>query len=105
MAREMYYLVQKISTATKRNLNFAGEVHVLICGKNDFTLFYDTPDGWNNCNRLSPYYVREHGYKRRCDAVRNWTYKNPNVDAPKWESDVRIVRAWVRCDNKVYVEA
>ena len=35
MAREMYYLVHSISTATERNENFAGEVHCYIHGKAD----------------------------------------------------------------------
>lgn len=105
MARGIYYLVQKISTATERNENFAGEVHVGIYGKGDYTLFRETPDGWCNCNLLSPYWVEKYGYVRECDAKRNWTYTHPDIDAPSWKAEVKIVRAWVRKDNKVYIEA
>lgn len=105
MAREIYFLIQKISTATVRNENFAGESECGIYGKGDYTLFRETVDGWHNCNLLTPYFVREYGYKRECDAKRNWIYKNPDVDAPYWKADVKIVRAWVRKDNRVFVEA
>ena len=104
MAREMFYLIQKISTATVRNENFAGQTATYIFGKGDYTLFAETEDGWVNCNLLAPYWVREYGYKRECDAKRNWVYKNPNIDEPYWKSDVRIVKAWVRKDNRVFLE-
>ena len=103
MAREIYYAVQKVSTATARNERFAREVHVSIIGKDDKTLFYDTPDGWNNCNLLAPYWVREYGYKRKCDAVRNWTYKHPGIGKPYWDDEVSVVTLWVRKDNTVAV--
>ena len=104
MAREIYYLIQKISTATERNVNFAGQVDTTIYGKGDYTLFRETGDGWGNCNLLAPYWVREYGYKRKCDACRNWVYKHPDIDAPYWKSEVRIIRAWVRKDNRVFIE-
>lgn len=104
MAREIYYLVQKISTATVRNTNFAGEVHTHIVGKCDETLFAETGSAFCDKDFLTPYFVRKYGYKRMCDAVRNWVYKNPDVDRPYWESEVKIIRAWVRKDNKVYLE-
>lgn len=106
MAREIYFLIQKISTATERNTNFEGEVHTHIVGKDDYALFRETSDTdvYGNFNFLTPYFVREHGYKRQCDAKRNWTYKHPDVDEPYWSSDVRIVRAWVRKDGKVCIE-
>ena len=104
MAREIYFLIQNISTATVRNENFAGESETTIYGKGDYTLFRETPDGMTNCNLLAPYWVREYGYKRECDAKRNWAYKNPAIDEPYWKAEVKIVRAWVRKDNRVFIE-
>ena len=101
MAREIYYAVQRIATATVRNEVFAGEVHTGIFGKGNFTLFTETDDGWYDCNFLAPYWVRKYGYKRKCDAMRNWVYKNPDMDEPYWKGDVRIITIWVHKDNKV----
>ena len=103
MAREIYYLVQNICTATARNENFAGEVHSYIHGKGDYLLFMETPDGWRNFNLLAPYWVRKYGYKRECDAKRCYTYTHPE-NSKYWSSEVKIIRAWVRKDNRVFLE-
>ena len=100
MARELYYLVESVSTATPGNKNFDGEVHTHIYGKSDYTLFRETPDGWCNCNLLAPHWIREYGYKRECDARRNWCYKHPQNDE-HWKTETRIITAWVRKDGKV----
>lgn len=102
MAMEIYYAVQSITTATEINENFHGEVHTCIYGKGDYKLFYETPDGWNNCNLLAPYFVRQYGYKRECDARRNWCYKNPE-NSRYWRTETKIVRLWVRKDNTVHI--
>ena len=103
MAREFYFGVQVISTATAANENFAGEVHSYIFGTGEEWLFAETGSAWNDCNRLYPSYVREYGYKRRCDAVRNYEYKHPQNDR-NWKTEVKIVRLWIRKDNQVFVE-
>ena len=103
MAREVYYLVQSISKATGDNRNFPGYTEMHIVGKNDNLLFRETPDKWGDCNLLAPYWVEKYGYKRRCDAVRNFTYKNPDIDRPYWETEVSIITAWVRKDGKVFI--
>ncbi len=104
MAREMYYLVQSISTATERNTNFAGECHLYYHGKGNELLFAETGLAHIDFDNLTPYFVREYGYKRLCDAERNWSYKNPENDK-YWTTEVQIVRAWVRKDNRVFIEA
>lgn len=103
MAREIYYLVQSISTATVRNVNFAGEVHTYIHGKNDELLFAETGSAFIDRNFLAPYWVRKAGYKRLCDAKRNYSYTHPD-NSKAWSTEVRIVRAWVRKDNRVFIE-
>ena len=102
MAREIYYLIESISTATERNENFAGEVHTYIYGKGDELMLMETPDGHCNVNHLTPYFVREYGYKRECDAKRNFSYTHPE-DSKYWKTETRIVRAWVRKDGNVWL--
>ena len=97
---EKYYLIKSVSTATPQNENFAGEVHTSIFGKNDYTLYRETPDGWCNCNLLAPYWVKEYGYKRLCDAKRNWCYKHPQNDK-HWRTTVEIETWAIRKDGTV----
>ena len=102
MARELYYLVESISTATDRNENFAGDVHLYYHGKGDELLYADTPDKYINTNKLTPYFVREYGYKRPCDAKRCFSYTHPE-NSKYWKTEVRIVTAWVRKDGRVFM--
>ena len=102
MAIKYFYAVHEISTATERNANFAGEVHAYIKGKENFTLFCETPDGWHNCNLLAPYWVKKYGYTRECDAKRNYTFNHPQNDK-YWKTEVRIVRLLVKHDNSVVI--
>lgn len=74
------YLVKQVSVATEENPNFAGETHVSFHGNH----------GIFDINAYSEYLVKEYGYKRRCDAKRNWTYKNPE-NSRFWKSTVEIV--------------
>ena len=103
MEREIYYLIDSISTATPENDNFKGHMENRIHGKGDYTLFCETTDGWRNFNLLAPYWVREYGYKRECDAKRNWSYNHPE-NSKYWKTEVKIIRVWVRKDNKVFIE-
>lgn len=103
MAREMYFLVESICTATERNQNFAGEMRYYLHGKKDECLLADGDErGWYNFNNLSAYHVREYGYKRKCDAARCYSYTHPQNDK-HWKTETRIVRAWVRKDGKVSI--
>lgn len=103
MAREMYYLVQSISTATERNENFAGEVHCYIHGKSDKLLQAETGSAFYDTNLLTPYFVRQYGYVRECDAKRCYSYTHPE-NSKAWTTEVNVVRAWVRKDNRVFIE-
>ncbi len=75
------YLVKQISVATKENPNFAGKISTSFHGKDGEFEIGDTHSG---------HLVREYGYKRRGDAKRNWTYKNPE-NSKYWKSTVEIV--------------
>ena len=100
MARELYYLVESVSTATPKNENFDGQVHTHLFGKGEIALFAETGSAFCDKNLLTPYFVRQYGYKRECDARRNWSYKHPQNDE-YWKTETRIITAWVRKDGKV----
>ena len=103
MAMEIYYLIEDITTATARNENFPGECHLRYIGKENKCLYSDGhKNGWYNYNFLTPGFVREYGYTRKCDAVRNWSYKNPD-NSEYWKGETRVVRAWVRKDGNVVI--
>lgn len=98
---EKYYAVMEKMAATDRNTNFAGEHRTAIIGKyNKLLLHEGDKSGWLDRNLLAPYWVREYGYKRPCDARRNWTYNHPE-NSKYWSSEVSIVTLWVRKDNTV----
>ena len=77
------YLVKLVSRATEANTNHAGEVNTSLYGKGEELLYSDSPDLWVKRDLLSWYFLNEYGYRRECDAKRNWLYRN-QVDDPKW---------------------
>lgn len=94
---ETYYFVEEVSTATPENKNWLGHVHTYIKGK-DYNIYVDVPDGWHNRDlRNCPNCIKEYGYKRACDAKRNWTYRNPQND-DFWKTTVKIVSFSIRMD-------
>lgn len=96
---ETYYFVKEVSTATPENKNFAGQVHTYIKGKDNFRLFEDVPDGWYNKDLTDcPYCIREYGYKRICDAKKNYTYKHPE-NSWSWTTKVKIVSIDIQKDS------
>lgn len=83
------YLVKETSVATENNKNFRGQTQVNYYGKGDRSIaaiYIQEPSMVSNRN----YLVREYGYKRKCDAERNWTYKNP-LNSEYWKSTVEII--------------
>ena len=74
---ERYCLVKTITKATEQNEHFKGAVHTHIFGKGGEILFAETGDPWIDRDCMTPYFVREYGYKRECDARRSYAYKNP----------------------------
>lgn len=78
------YVVKETSVGTEENPNFAGEVQVWLHGVGDNLL------SAREFNRLSDWFIREFGYARKCDAKRNWSYKNPENDN-YWQSTVEII--------------
>ena len=96
---ETYYFVKSVSTATPENKNFAGQVHTYIMGKDSYHLHEDVPDGWYNKDLTDcPNAIRTYGYKRVCDAKRNYSYTHPQNDL-YWQTKVRIVSIDVQKDK------
>ena len=74
---ERYYLVKTVTKATEYNEFSKGAVHTHVFGKNCEMLFAETGDPWIDRDYMTPYYIRNYGYKRECDARRSFAYKNP----------------------------
>lgn len=82
------YLVKITYKATENNKNFAGETHVYYEGKGEKTVKDDTS--------YFPWRVEEYGYKRECDAKRNYHFHNPTTETCNgvviWEKQVEVVK-------------
>ena len=86
------YLVKETSVATKENRNFAGQELIGYFGKGDKMLAYFGSHAKATHTEMDfdiPMII-EYGYKRKCDAARCWTYKNPDR-SEFWDSEVEIV--------------
>ena len=78
------YIIKETSIGTEENPNFAGWEQVSFHGIGDNILLA------RDFNRLYDRFIWEFGYTRKCDAKRNWTYKNPENDN-YWQSVVEIM--------------
>lgn len=84
------YLVKETSVATENNPNFKGKNVVAYFGKNDRMLKYEsnvTED--SNFDHIS-WLLEEYGYRRECDARKNYTYNNPE-NTKYWSSTIEII--------------
>ena len=100
---ERYYLVKTITKATEQNEHFKGAVHTHIFGKDGEMLFAETGDTWIDRDCMTPYFVREYGYKRECDARRSYAYKNPERSI-YWQERPEIITVEIHNDfGKEYV--
>ena len=91
------YLVMNVTTPTAENVknwpDNAGQVHVYFYGKEDYKLFA-RGSSWQNFDLINAYQIKEHGYKRECDAKRSYEYKNPQNDN-SWRTVVSIIECEV----------
>ena len=95
---EKYYLVKSITRATEQNKNFFGSVETHIRGKDCYTLYAEgTPDRWHDIDLMTPYFVRQYGYKRECDARRSYAYKHPER-SQWWQERVEIITVEIHND-------
>ena len=93
------YLVKSISTATANNHSCGGETHTYIHGKEEYLLFADTPDEYVARNQMTPYFVKEHGYKRECNARRAYSYTHPE-NTEYWRTVTEIIAVEIWNDGK-----
>lgn len=85
------YVVRIESVATKDNPNFAGQEVTSYFGKRDTMLAAQGShaEACHYAKPLTSWWVKEYGYKRRCDAERNWSYRNPE-NTKYWTSTATI---------------
>lgn len=85
-----YYLVRETCTATEKNRPFKNEVITYWYGKGDGCIrreaFISSEYDYDDTDWSLPYY----GYKRECDAKRNYTYRNSS-SSEYWKCEVDIV--------------
>ena len=87
------YLVMNVSTPTAANVANApdnsGAVHIHFYGVNGYHLFSRGSD-WHDFDMMNDWQIKEHGYKRECDAKRAWAYTNAQNDE-HWRTTVAII--------------
>lgn len=93
------YLVKTVSKATANNQSYGGETHTYIHGKDEYLLFADTRDKFVARDLITPYFVKEYGYKRKCDAKRAYSYTHPE-NTEYWRSTAEIVHVQIWNDGK-----
>ena len=87
------YLVVETSKATEQNPNFAGTEVTYTLGVGDYVIGIEGSYCEKSHMERQPirgWDVMEYGYKRMCDAKRNWTYKNPENNK-YWQSTTEII--------------
>lgn len=103
MSVERFYLVKSISKATANNQSYGGETHIYIHGKDEYLLYADTRDEFVNRDLMTPYFVRQYGYKRECDARRSYSYKHPE-NTEYWRSTAELITVEIHNEfGKEYV--
>ena len=90
MKMERFYLVKSVSTATADNMSYYGETHTYIKGKDEYLLFADTKDKFVARYLLTPYFVRQYGYTRKCDAKRAYSFTHPE-NTEYWKTTAEII--------------
>lgn len=87
------YLVNEVSIATEENVNFKGQYSNKFYGKGDKCVAHTGThaEAVHDLEELNDWNIKEYGYDRMCDAVRNWTYKNPE-NSKWWKSTVCILK-------------
>lgn len=87
------YVVKQTSVATMGNKVFPGQTLIAYYGKNNH--FFGFEGDHAACMGYGkPYFskwaLKKWGYKRKCDAARNWNYKHPE-NSKSWKSTVEVV--------------
>lgn len=90
------YIIKSVSKATPENENFAGQELITYTGKGETTLgrMGSHAEACYNAFELRDWMIAEYGYSRKCDAVRSWSYKNPE-NTKWWRTEVEILEVTV----------
>lgn len=88
------YIVKETSKGTPINPHFAGKTAIGFYGREDKEIEIRTFSKSTGDYELKDYMVKKYGYKRECDAKKNWTYNNP-LNTQYWESNVEIIKVEV----------
>ena len=90
------YFIKEVSRATKENPNFAGEVSIGVYGKAQelVALSGSHAERVHMVQEFNPYFAKDYGFKRECDARKSWIFRNPE-NSRFWESEVSII--WLDC--------
>ena len=85
------YLVKTVSMATENNPTFSGMEYISYSGKGEKTIatWGSAAEAMHSTKEMTRYDALEYGYKRKCDAVRSWMYKNPE-NSEYWKSVTSI---------------
>jgi hypothetical protein len=87
-----YYIVKVSLKATQSNPNFAGVVSIAYYGKDQKLLKMEEEE--TDTIKVSPYMVKTYGYKRKCDAIRAYVYKNCE-STQYWNKQAEIIEVEV----------
>jgi hypothetical protein len=93
------YLVKTVSKATANNQSYCGETHTYIHGKDEYLLMADTRDKLVARDLMTPYFVKQYGYKRECNARRAHSYTHPE-NTEYWNSTAEIIAVEIWNDGK-----
>lgn len=93
------YIVKVTNVAKDTNPNFAGEISIHYYGVNDVHIAHEGShaDSIHTRRNITDWMVKEYGYKRHCDALRNSTYKYYKNDAEHscatkyWNCEAEII--------------
>ena len=96
---ERFYLVKSVCKATASNQSYVGETHTYIHGKEEYLLLADTRDEFVARDLMTPYFVRQYGYKRESDAKRSYSYTHPE-NTEYWRSTAEIITVEIHKDGR-----
>lgn len=85
------YLVKAVLKATENNPTFKGMEEINYYGKDCKRLasFGSVTEVFHTAQDFYRWEVAEYGYKRKCDALKSWIYKNPE-NSEHWKSVTSI---------------
>lgn len=93
------FFVKEVAKAKDDNPTFAGQGCVTLWGKGDQWVerYGEYAEKTQTVKQFDPWFGREYGYKRICDAKRSYVYKNHDPER-YWDYEVSII--WKDCGEE-----